>query len=62
MSGYYTCSFCEKNEQEVKKIVAKGARQEAAICSDCVIKCVSLMINTGFVIKQDIANKNTLGE
>lgn len=49
MSSNYTCSFCGTSELEAKRIVAKGRKDEPAICSDCVIACVNTLINTGLV-------------
>lgn len=47
MNNYYTCSFCGASELDAKKIIAKGSKDEAAICSECVVLCVSTMINVG---------------
>lgn len=49
MNSNYACSFCGTSELEAKRIVAKGRKDEPAICSDCVIACVSTLINTGLV-------------
>ncbi|MGC8400976.1 ClpX C4-type zinc finger protein [Enterobacter mori] len=47
MSGnnIYKCSFCGVTEQQAKRIIAKGRKDEAAICSDCVVQCVSVIAN-----------------
>lgn len=49
MKNYYTCSFCGASELDAKKIIAKGSKDEAAICSECVVSCVNVLINSAVV-------------
>ena len=51
MNSYFTCSFCGATEREAKKIVAKGGKDEPAICSECVVLCVNTLINTSTTAK-----------
>ncbi|HAK2163827.1 TPA: hypothetical protein H1785_000722 [Salmonella enterica] len=51
MNNYYTCSFCGANEMDAKKIIAKGGNADPAICSECVVSCVNILINYAAVIK-----------
>lgn len=62
MTSYYTCSFCGIREQDAKRIVAKGGRDEPAICSKCIVSCVNVIINAGTVmeIEKKGANKGEL--
>lgn len=45
MNNLFTCSFCGVTEEQAKRIVAKGGKDEAAICSDCVVQCVKVLAN-----------------
>jgi ATP-dependent Clp protease ATP-binding subunit ClpX len=36
----FRCHFCEKNQHQVKKLIAGPY---ANICSDCVVKCVEVL-------------------
>ncbi|EBF9470374.1 ClpX C4-type zinc finger protein [Salmonella enterica] len=51
MNNYYTCSFCGVSELDAKKLIAKGSKDEPAICSECVVSCVNILINYAAVIK-----------
>lgn len=46
MNHLFTCSFCGATELGAIKIVAKGGKDEPAICSECVVTCVEKMILT----------------
>ncbi|EOV9744285.1 ClpX C4-type zinc finger protein [Enterobacter hormaechei] len=48
VNSIYKCSFCGVTEQQAKRIIAKGGRDEAAICSDCVVQCVTVIGKFGF--------------
>lgn len=56
--GIYKCSFCRVTEAHAKKIVAKGRKDEAAICSDCVVECVKVLVNLASV--HMFGNRNDL--
>ncbi|WP_338927985.1 ClpX C4-type zinc finger protein [Escherichia coli] len=51
MNSYFTCSFCGANELQTKKIIAKGGKDEVAICSECVVLCVGALINISTTIR-----------
>ena len=51
MNRYFTCSFCGANELQAKKIIAKGGKDEVAICSECVVLCVGALINISTTIQ-----------
>ncbi|MBJ4183645.1 hypothetical protein JGD67_24770, partial [Salmonella enterica subsp. enterica serovar Typhimurium] len=51
MNRYFTCSFCGANELQAKKIIAKGGKDEVAICSECVVLCVGALINSSTTIR-----------
>lgn len=38
------CSFCGRSEMECKRIVS--GKNGASICSDCVLACVSMLMDT----------------
>ncbi|MDU4662778.1 MAG: ClpX C4-type zinc finger protein, partial [Enterobacter hormaechei] len=42
VNSIYKCSFCGVTEQQAKRIIAKGGKDEAAICADCIVQCVSV--------------------
>ncbi|BEJ33678.1 hypothetical protein OIPHN330_22980 [Citrobacter freundii] len=54
VNSIYKCSFCGVTEQQAKRIIAKGGKDEAAICSECVVRCVDMLAN--------LASISTLGE
>lgn len=60
MKSNYVCSFCGVSEFEAKKIVTKGTKDEPAICSECIVLCVSAMISVGqiFELVQGSTEKN----
>ncbi|EMO4264412.1 hypothetical protein RS407_001430 [Enterobacter hormaechei] len=45
VNSIYKCSFCGVTSQQAKRIIAKGGKDEAAICSDCVVQCVTVLAN-----------------
>jgi len=45
VKSIYKCSFCGVTEHQAKRIIARGGRDEAAICSDCVVQCVMVFAN-----------------
>ncbi|EOZ7492919.1 ClpX C4-type zinc finger protein [Enterobacter hormaechei] len=45
VNSIYKCSFCGVTEQQAKRIIAKGGKDEAAICSDCAVQCVTVFAN-----------------
>ncbi|MDL0016900.1 MULTISPECIES: ClpX C4-type zinc finger protein [Enterobacteriaceae] len=45
VNSIYKCSFCGVTEQQAKRIIAKGGRDEAAICNDCIVQCVTVLAN-----------------
>ncbi|MGQ5714489.1 ClpX C4-type zinc finger protein [Enterobacter cloacae] len=45
VNSIFKCPFCRVTEQKAKRIIAKGSKDEAAICSDCVIQCVTVLAN-----------------
>ena len=51
MNRYFTCSFCGANELQAKKIIAKGGKDEVAICSECVVLCGGALINISTTIQ-----------
>lgn len=56
MNSHYICSFCGSSQLEAKKIVAKGNKDEPAICSVCVSKCVDILINSADVTRLNAFN------
>jgi hypothetical protein len=39
----YRCSFCGKHQDQVKKLVAGGARPGTFICDDCIRLCNEIL-------------------
>lgn len=42
------CSFCEKPQRDLKMLVAKD---DVAICDECVETCIGLMLRQGLMLR-----------
>lgn len=51
VNSIYKCSFCGVTEQQAKRIIAKGEKDEEAIFSDCVVQCVTVLANLASISK-----------
>ena len=56
VNSIYKCSFCGVTEQQAKRIIAKGGRDEAAICSDCDVQCVTVIANLASISTLEAAH------
>ncbi|MFV0420869.1 ClpX C4-type zinc finger protein [Oleidesulfovibrio sp.] len=39
------CSFCGKSQKDVKRLVANSGDPLVAICDECVLLCVEILIS-----------------
>ena len=46
------CSFCDKSQCEVRKLVARGDNDQVTICDECIEMCVGI-VNDQSVIEAE---------
>ena len=37
------CSFCDKSQHEVRKLVARGDNDQVTICDECIEMCIGII-------------------
>ncbi|MFJ3465725.1 ClpX C4-type zinc finger protein [Achromobacter spanius] len=37
------CSFCDKSQYEVRKLVARGDNDQVTICDECIERCIGII-------------------
>jgi ATP-dependent protease Clp ATPase subunit len=56
--GTYYCSFCGKNELEVRRVFSAGGT--AAFCDECVGACAKILREEGIETTEDLSTGHSL--